>query len=84
MRIQRTSQIIIVVVIGLPLPAVGCALRSLFLRNLRGQVYETRRESLQMAGQLNAGGNQPHGVANHFHAVNSDCRRCQLHQGISI
>jgi len=55
MRSQRTSQMITAGVIALSLFSLGCALWSLHLRREEAQVYETRRQSLDLAEQLAAG-----------------------------
>jgi two-component system, sensor histidine kinase and response regulator len=55
MRIQRTSQVITASVILLSALTIGCALWSLQLRHREEGAYETRRESLDLARQLEAG-----------------------------
>lgn len=82
MQIQRTSQVIIVVVIGLSLLAIGCALRSLYLRNLQQRAYETRIECMRMADQLAAGSDRLTAVVRAYAATGD--RRWPLLQRLRI
>jgi signal transduction histidine kinase/CheY-like chemotaxis protein len=55
MRIQRTSQVITVIIIALCVAAIVCAWWARYLRNIQEQAYEDRRKMFNFTEQL-AGG----------------------------
>src|SRR5215831_4818465 len=55
MRIQRTSQVITIIIIALCVAAIVCAWWARYLRNIQEQAYEDRRKMFNFTEQL-AGG----------------------------
>src|SRR5258705_808806 len=55
MRIQRTSQIITVVIVVWSLLAIACAFWSRYYRGIQEQAYETRRKMFNFTEQLARG-----------------------------
>ncbi len=55
MRIQRTSQIITIVIVALSVLAITCAFWSRYYRGIQEQAYETRRKMFNFTEQLALG-----------------------------
>jgi signal transduction histidine kinase/DNA-binding response OmpR family regulator/HPt (histidine-containing phosphotransfer) domain-containing protein len=79
MRIQRTSQIITVVIVVLSLLAIVCAFWSRYFRGIQEQAYETRRKMFNLTEQL-ANGSDRLTAAVRAYAATGDRRHYEAFQ----